>query len=689
MNRMLLSLFLLLVSLLAEAQSNAVADSLEDEAFFKELGEMAVTGERPIAKMELGKIVYDMQALGEQLPSDNAYELITRMPGVALADGKLTVAGKEVTLIMNGKKTLLDASQLEELLKSMPADRLLTAELMMAAPAQYNVRGAVINLVTTDHSRKDVLTGQLQGSYNQDKYAEGTGKASLLFKRGGLSVDAVYSHTNGNTYAKVAHTAVQPLETGAEYYADGIENKTRRVRHNLYLSPSYDFPKGGSLSLAYNGSWADEHSRNTSTEGEMYTQRGVEHTYLNNLDAQYTAPFGLRLGASVLTYNSPQEQELEGGIGGEDKSRNSQSHQDIRKYLFTASQEHKLKHSWGVNYGAKVQLTKQASWQETFLPDGTPIEAGNARVDYTERIGSGYLSLSKGFGEKLSLEAGVELEKFHTPTVSDWQAYPTLNLLWSPSVSHILSLSLGSDSDYPSYWDMMSSVYYSSVYTEIWGNPSLTPSHDYSLSLTYRLRQRYVFTLFADFEDDYFIQLPYQPADRMAVVMQSTNWDYSRQLGVQATAQFFWGKWLTGNASATAMYRHDKSDSFAVPFDRSALTTILGANLNCKLCPRQGLSLLVNPFAQFNALQGVYDIGTYFRLNATLRWQSPKGHWAVSAACRNITNSRIRTSDTWAGQNFKMDVWQDWRTFALTLSYKFGRYQEWERKQADTSRLGH
>ncbi|MCD8285059.1 MAG: hypothetical protein LUB62_02380 [Prevotellaceae bacterium] len=110
MNRVLLSLFLLLVSLLAEAQSNAVPDSLEGEAFFKELGEMAVTGERPIAKMELGKIVYDMQALGEQLPSDNAYELVTRMPGVALINGKLTVAGKEVTLILNGRKTPLDAS---------------------------------------------------------------------------------------------------------------------------------------------------------------------------------------------------------------------------------------------------------------------------------------------------------------------------------------------------------------------------------------------------------------------------------------------------------------------------------------------------------------------------------------------------------------------------------------------------
>ncbi|MCD8303902.1 MAG: outer membrane beta-barrel family protein [Prevotellaceae bacterium] len=497
------------------------------------------------------------------------------------------------------------------------------------------------------------------------------------------------SHTNGNTYAKVAHTAVQPLEIGPEYYADGIENKTRMVAHNLYLSPSIDLKKGGSLGLTYTGNWGNEHSRNNSTEGEMYTQNGVMHTYLNNLDAQYTAPFGLRLGASVLTYKCPQEQELQGGIAGEDKSRNSESHQDIKKYLFTAGQEHKLKHSWGVNYGAKVQLTRQASWQETFLPDGTPVEAGNARVDYTERIGSGYLSLSKGFGEKLSLEAGLELEKFHTPTVSDWQAYPTFNLLWSPSVSHLLSLSLGSDSDYPSYWDMMSSVYYSSVYTEIWGNPDLTPSHNYSLNLTYRLRQRYVFTLFADFQNDYFIQLPYQPAERMAVVMQYTNWDYSRQLGAQATAQFSLGKWLTGNASATAMYRHDKSDDFAVPFDRSALTTILSATLNCKLLPKQGLSLIINPFAQFNALQGVYDIGTYFRLNASLRWQSSKGHWAVSAACRNITNARIRTSDTWAGQNFKMDVWQNWRSFALTLTYTLGKYQERQRKVVDTSRLGH
>lgn len=72
----------------------------------------------------------------------------------------------------------------------------------------------------------------------------------------------------------------------------------------------------------------------------------------------------------------------------------------------------------------------------------------------------------------------------------------------------------------------MSSIFYSSAYSEIWGNPDLKPNSQYDINLTWQLRQRYAFTAYAKLIPDYSVQLAYQPSDRMAVIMKETRMGY-------------------------------------------------------------------------------------------------------------------------------------------------------------------
>ncbi len=683
-------LLLLFLPRMAIAQETHETDSIgDDAAMFDSLSTVVISGERPIARMERGKLVFDMGRLQEELPAENAYELIGHIPGVAEQEGSYSVAGQQVTLIINGKQTTLDAGQVKELLQAMPAERLKNAELMMAAPARYNVRGAVINLVTEDRN-KEQLAGQLQGTWYQDKYARGMGKASLTYTHGGLSLDAMYSHTNGKGFGRVEYDATQPLTTGPEEYNDIIDGRYRTIAHNYYVGADYAFKPDNKLSLAYTGKWSESRQHNTSSQGKDLAINSKTHNYLNNIDAQYAAPFGLTLGASALVYKYPQEQMLDGSLDNEDRSRNALSQQNITKWLFTANQTHRLPHSWELNYGAKAQLTHQDSWQSTETPDGEPIEQGDDEVDYTERIFSGNVSLAKSWGEKVSLEAGVEVEHYHTPVIEDTYVYPTLNLMYAPKTGHSLDLSLSSNSEYPDYWSMMNTVYYSSVYTEIWGNPDLTPERSYNVNLTYRLHQKYIFSVFADFSENTFKQLPYQPDDRMAVVMQTVNWDYRRIYGAQATAQFRIGKYIAGNAWVTLAMYHDKDEHFHdIPFDRHSLSVMFGGNISYTFWPRQRMMLILSPFFQSRSIQGVYDIEPVFLLTPVLRWSSTNGRWSASAAYNNVPNLAIRTNDTWEGQCFKMKVNQQWRTFILAVTYRFGKGKEKQQREVDTSRLGH
>ena len=71
----------------------------------------------------------------------NAYEALTKLPGVKETKGVLTLAGTgNLTVVLNGKPTTMDAGQLETLLRNTPLDRVEKAEVMYSAPPEYHVR---------------------------------------------------------------------------------------------------------------------------------------------------------------------------------------------------------------------------------------------------------------------------------------------------------------------------------------------------------------------------------------------------------------------------------------------------------------------------------------------------------------------------------------------------------------------
>lgn len=147
----ILGLFLLSVANV-KAQTLTQTDSLTMETMLHNLPEVMVKGSRPIVKAERGMLSYNMPLLLKQLPADNAYEALTRIPGVSDATGSISFSGNEVTLIINGQATTLTQEQLTERLKAMPAAQLAKAEVMLSAPARYHVRGMAINIVTKDYA---------------------------------------------------------------------------------------------------------------------------------------------------------------------------------------------------------------------------------------------------------------------------------------------------------------------------------------------------------------------------------------------------------------------------------------------------------------------------------------------------------------------------------------------------------
>ena len=691
----LLGLFLLSVANV-KAQTLTQTDSLTMETMLHNLPEVMVKGSRPIVKAERGMLSYNMPLLLKQLPADNAYEALTRIPGVSDATGSISFSGNEVTLIINGQATTLTQEQLTERLKAMPAAQLAKAEVMLSAPARYHVRGMAINIVTKDYAGTNQLSGQVISGMKQSKYAKGFGDLYLSLQRGKFGLDAQYKYVNGNSYGESSRIANHPLGNNRVYYNDETGQKSFGITHNYRLGMNYAFSKNHRLDVAYTGHWDKRCSNSNTTGSSISGMHHDSHEYLHNVDVNYSLPFGLTLNGSYTYYRTPQQQALDGtmhtdeSMSETERNLTSGSEQTINKWMFTADQTHLLAHGWGLSYGVKGQFTSNKSYQTTIDKDGSVLPDGTSSVDLNERIWNLYAGFSKQINKALSLEASVAAEQYHSPIWDKWRVYPTLNALWNVNDNHLLNLSFSSNSEFPSYWSTMSNVFYSSTYSEIHGNPDLKPFAYYNVNLMWQIKRRYTLMAFASLKPDYFVQLPYQTTERMAVIMKETNFDYSNSYGLQASVIFNAGKWLNGNVFAVGTYKHDKSSNFFdLPFNRKKFSVILGGTASVKLCQTQDLRLILNPFYQTKAIQGVYDISPIFRMNAKLQWSSHDGKWGLRLNGSNIFNNLYDTRSVQGNQDYRMKINYNWASVTFAVIYKFGGYKEKNVKAVDTSRMGH
>lgn len=691
----LLGLFLLSVANV-KAQTLTHTDSLTMENMMHNLPEVMVKGSRPIVKAERGMLSYNMPLLLKQLPADNAYEALTRIPGISDATGSISFSGNEVTLIVNGQATTLTQEQLTERLKAMPAAQLAKAEVMLSAPARYHVRGMAINIVTKDYAGANQLSGQVIGGMKQSKYAKGFGNLYLSLQRGKFGLDAQYKYVNGNSYGESSRIANHPLGNNRVYYNDETGQKSFGITRNYRLGMNYAFSKNHRLDVAYTGHWDKRCSNSNTTGSSISGMHHDSHEYLHNVDVNYSLPFGLTLNGSYTYYRTPQQQALDGTMHTDESMQETErnltsgSEQTINKWMFTADQTHSLAHGWGLSYGVKGQFTSNKSYQTTIDKDGTIQPNGTSSVDNNERIWNIYAGFSKQINKAISVEASVAAEQYHSPIWDKWRVYPTLNALWNVNDNHLLNLSFSSNSEFPSYWSTMSNVFYSSTYSEIHGNPDLNPFSYYNVNLMWQIKRRYTLMAFASLKPDYFVQLPYQTTERMAVIMKETNFDYSNSYGLQASVIFNAGKWLNGNVFAVGTYKHDKScNFFDLPFDRKKLSVILGGTASVKLSSTQDLRLILNPFYQTKAIQGVYDISPVFRMDAKLQWSSHDGKWGVRLNGSNIFNNRFDTRSVQGNQDYRMKINYNWASVTFAVIYKFGGYKEKNVKAVDTSRMGH
>ena len=687
-----------LTFVLASNAQEAKTDSLSIgsdgmiDSIFQSLPEVMIKGERPVVKVEAGKLVYDLPRMIQEKPVENIYDALKELPGVSEANGDITLAGNGVTVVLDGKVTTMSSAQLMALLKSMPASRIKNAEVMYNAPARYQVRGAMIN-ITLNHeeSEEGKLQGELFGQYTHESKNLFQERVSLFASKGKFSTDFLYTHNHGKSFSTTDVESRHTLKDGSLHeILTHNEYHERNHTHAFRLGMDYDFNENHQLSLVYNGSFGPSHSISDINGWLTASSRFDNKDYLHNGRLDYKTPFGMKAGLEFTYYKSPSIQRLDSKLPDEQLDYLIHNDQKINKWKGFVSQEHELKNDWGINYGVIYTNTLDNSYQYyTKTKEESSDLPEDMKVRQREHILNIYGGFNHNFSQKLMLDFSLAAEYYKSKVWNQWDIYPNLNLTWLPVDGHTFQLSFSSNKGYPDYWSVSAfTAYNTGGYGEITGNSDLKLRSDYQITLNYILRNKYNFSVWYNYTDDYFAQTLYQHKDRLVSEYRFLNFDFRQQIGLQASIPFKVGKWLDSRVTLIGVWTREKdSDYYDIPFDRKIVYGMFNLRNTITFSKKPDISLSVNSYIRSKATQGTYDLPASGNLEFVLRYKFMNGRASLNLFALDVLQTTmISPRIDYAGQWIK-NSYSCYRQLGISFKYTFGGYKEKKREAVDTSRF--
>ena len=682
-----------------------------------QLAEITVKGERPQVKLEGGKLTYDVPQLMKDKTATNAFEIIKDLPGLIERNDNLELVGaSRLNIILNGQLTTMSADQLIQLLKTMPASRVEKAEVMYNAPAKYNVKGALLNVVLSkNESETPSWQGETGVDYTQYRHAGGDAHVNLLYTNKGFSIDFLL---NGNKRRDVMGEdmlARHTLNSGMTEISQHNRALVHVNRGTVRLGMDYTFANEDKLSLAYYlkgdkvlsdrdafTSYLDLSKPENKSESTSLV-RDDGHSAIHNIRLQYDGHAGISAGADFTRYHSPSVLDYQDTNGSRTDMINN-TRQDVSRWSVFLNKTHSFASGWGLNYGVHGGYASSKNYSEDLYDQGAGYEMDEeALEDNTQKeyIVDIFAEVSKSFGERFSATVGLKGEYFKSDYASSrenmnlWNEgalFPTVSLSYTFSPRHILQFDISSDKTYPGYWQVSPQVTPLNSYSEVAGNPLLKPYRTYEGQMVYIFRQKYMLVAFCEYTPDYFAQLPYQSDTELKTVFRFENMDYSLEAGLAVIIPFNVGRFWNSRITLRGWRMQEKNDNFhGISYNREAYLGLAHMSNTFNLCDKPNLKMTIDgQYVTPGAIQGIYDLGSMYEISAGLKWTFLNDRASLTLKGDDIFASSIpRTIKINQGNQWsRMRKLNDERCLKLSFVWKFGGYKEREHDSIDTSRFG-
>lgn len=661
------------------------------------LSEVSIIGEYPLVRVIDGKMTYNMSQLLTDKMATSIYDAILKLPGIHIQKGTFQLIGaNNVTILINGKKTNMDENQLNNLLKNMPKERIREAEVMYSAPPQYHVRGAVINLVL-DNAIYDTqqLQGQINTLYNQGYYKNFQGGVTILYNTPKTLTDFLYSF------------GYNQVRTGQEIISQHIFNDqvsdinqsdrgySVKPIHTIRLGNDWLINDKDKITLAYTAEiqpWMRSFNSSNGTYSDSENKKNTDKpVQMHNIALNYTSGFGFSTGIDFTSYKNHTTQHYRERMEGKEDFFDAHSKQDIRRLSFYADQSHSLGKGWTLNYGTKFSFASDKSSQiyhSSVSHNWSDYDSDSQLNEYTYDL---YAGFSKRFANNLSLNASLTGEYYKHKKIDYRSLFPMMEITYTANPVSVFQLSVSSDKVYPSYWEMQNTTSYLNGYTEIQGNTDLRPAKNYSFQLNYIWKSKYIFTLFANYTDDFFCQIPYQSSDRLMLIYKTLNFNYSAKLGFNMMIPFRISRIFESRFILNGYYDKMKSDHYYdLSFTKNNLAIYTNLDNTFTISSKPNIKAELSGSYISRNIQGPMTINAMYRIDTGIKWTFNRNKAELSLKVNDIFNSWApkELNLQYQTQNLRMKEVVDSRRISLSFTYRFGDFKPKAHKEVDQSRFG-
>ena len=670
----------------------------------KSLSEVTVTALKPLVKVELDKITYDMKS-DPDAQSSNTLDMLRKVPLVTVdGDDKIQLKGSSnFKIYMNGKASGMTANNPSQVLKSIPASSIKSIEVITEPGAKYDAEGigGIINIVT-DHSLNG-LTGTVRGGADTKGGYNGGLYLSTKIGKFGLTTNLNY---NSQHYANQLFVSEKENfnSLSSKYILQDAISDSKYKFYYGNIEASYEFDSLNLVSFTMGGyaggGTSDDHgntymlnaNRDTLSAFSQYT-RGNDGWGGIDMSLDYQRSFKKPEQLLTLSYKlsrTPNNNDNYSDLTGVKNYRSYNQH-----ILFDATgDEHTFQADYTepfnkihvIEMGAKYILRLNNSVNTYLLQnesthqwEPTPnIPINN--LDQTQKILGGYGSYTLKL-KKFSFKAGLRYE--HTGssillTDTNFQVnfhnwVPSVTMSYKFSETTNVRLSYNQRISRPGIWYLNPFVDNSNPFSIQQGNPDLIPEVDHSFSLNYSYitpKLNINTSLFASFTNNSIERVSKSLND-------SVVYNTYQNIGLNQNA----GLSLYGNWQPTKSIRINLNSNVAY----TAMTTNDNSGLNNK-----GTNFNVSGGGQFTlpgeiklSLNGGYysprvmlqgERSGFYYYGITLNRDFLMKKLNISINARNPFNETVDFTSTTQTADYKLHNVSTYaaRSFGLSVSYRFG-----------------
>lgn len=645
-----------------------------------QLDGVTVKAEAPAVIVKDNALVYNAQRINEKKAVSNAFELLQYTPGITTKNDEISLAGaSQLTVIIDGKATMLSNSEIAEILKAMPASSVGNIEVMYKAPAKYGVKGAIINIATDKKHRDTPLEAELATEYTQQFYTSGRSRANVAYRGEKLDFDVLGNTSYGKIREEFSENAINNFN-GIQTIIDQQSNVVNKYDGNTFrTSVDYNFNEENTLSLVYYVK-KNKSNRNIKSDADFLyhtSKTNLINSTNNKNDKNLLQNVNLKgvFGGTNITadyvsfYDNTKSKYKDFKSDSVTTDYHYNSAMDIDQLKLLASYDWEFSETWQMSAGAQGTMTNSATEVSYLYPKNGLYELDNNNYDNNkqkERRFSVFAETSNTVFDSIQLNFTLELEYFKSDydengtkstLWNEWMVYPSLSVMW-PLKRDIIQFFISTYKEYPTYWDLCPYVTQVNPYTFEIGNPLLKPATYYDFNLAYVFNKQYTINAYTYFMKDYFAQLPYQNAEEMRNYNQTVNFDFDLTCGISGEFPFyisFWEPTLSGHL----IYNREKMSNFNnLSFDRDKFMFTVSAQNTFTMAEKPNLKLTLDAEYVSKGIQGIYDSNDGYNLEIGMKWA--------------ILENLIFTAK-WS------DIFERWNGFPVTTNFN-GQYLKWDQK---------